>query len=97
MSRLRRDDREGARTSVFDPEGGRLYLAVPRAGATGQENPEVWVYRPSVSSRQGRDRRGERMKWVTREDAKVDRIACPWLIRRFVDPDAEFLYVPAAR
>ncbi len=35
------------------------------------------------------------MKWVTREDAKVDRIACPWLIRRFVDRDAEFLYVPA--
>lgn len=35
------------------------------------------------------------MKWVTRERPKVDRIACPWLIRRFVDPDAEFLYVPA--
>jgi hypothetical protein len=35
------------------------------------------------------------MKWVTRENAKVDRIACPWLIRRFVDKDAEFLYVPA--
>ncbi len=35
------------------------------------------------------------MKWVTREDAKVDRVACPWLVRRFVDPDAEFLYVPA--
>jgi len=35
------------------------------------------------------------MKWVTREDAKVDRIACPWLIRKFVDPDAEFLFVPA--
>jgi hypothetical protein len=34
------------------------------------------------------------MKWVTRERAKVDRIACPWLIRRFVDPDAEFLFVP---
>lgn len=34
------------------------------------------------------------MKWVTRKDAKVDRVACPWLIRRFVDPDAEFLYVP---
>src|SRR2546422_3126491 len=34
------------------------------------------------------------MKWVTRENANVDRIACPWLIRRFVDPDAEFLYVP---
>lgn len=34
------------------------------------------------------------MKWVTRENANVDRIACPWLIRRFVDKDAEFLYVP---
>lgn len=34
------------------------------------------------------------MKWVTREKARVDRIACPWLIRRFVDPTAEFLYVP---
>jgi hypothetical protein len=35
------------------------------------------------------------MKWITREDAKVDRIACPWLIRKFVDPRAEFLFVPA--
>lgn len=33
------------------------------------------------------------MKWVTRKNANVDRIACPWLIRRFVDRDAEFLYV----
>jgi hypothetical protein len=35
------------------------------------------------------------MKWVTRERARVDRIACPWLVRRFIDPDAEFLWVPA--
>lgn len=35
-------------------------------------------------------------RWVTRERPKIDRIACPWLIRRFVDPDAEFLYVPTA-
>jgi hypothetical protein len=35
------------------------------------------------------------MKWVTRERPKTDRIACPWLIRRYIDPDAEFLYVPA--
>jgi hypothetical protein len=35
------------------------------------------------------------MKWVTRARPKVDRIACPWLIRRFVDPDAEIVYVPA--
>jgi len=34
------------------------------------------------------------MKWVTRENANVDRIACPWLIRRFIDQDAEFLFVP---
>jgi hypothetical protein len=35
------------------------------------------------------------MKWVTRERPKTDRIACPWLIRGFIDPEAEFLYVPA--
>src|SRR6476646_7447966 len=34
------------------------------------------------------------MRWVTRERPKTDRIACPWLIRRFIDPDAEILYVP---
>ena len=35
------------------------------------------------------------MKWITREKARVDRIACPWLIRRFVDAAPEFLFVPA--
>jgi len=35
------------------------------------------------------------VKWVTRERPKTDRIACPWLIANFIDPDAEFLYVPA--
>jgi hypothetical protein len=35
------------------------------------------------------------MKWVTRERPKIDRIACPWLVTRFIDKDAEFLYVPA--
>ncbi|MBI2611667.1 chromate resistance protein [Candidatus Gottesmanbacteria bacterium] len=35
------------------------------------------------------------MKWVTREKAKVDRIACPWLIKNFIDKEAEFLFVPA--
>jgi len=34
------------------------------------------------------------MKWVTREHVHVDRVACPWLIRRFIDSDAEFLFVP---
>lgn len=35
------------------------------------------------------------MKWITRERVKVDRVACPWLIRKFVDPQAEFFFVPA--
>ncbi len=34
------------------------------------------------------------MKWVTRANPKVDRVACPWLIKKFVDPEAEFLYAP---
>jgi hypothetical protein len=37
------------------------------------------------------------MKWITRARPKVDRVACPWLIKRFVDPEAEVLYVPADR
>jgi hypothetical protein len=36
------------------------------------------------------------MRWVTRERPKIDRVACPWLITRFIDPGAEFLFVPAA-
>lgn len=35
------------------------------------------------------------MQWITRERVKVDRVACPWLIKKFVDPQAEFLFVPA--
>jgi hypothetical protein len=37
------------------------------------------------------------MKWITREKVKVDRVACPWLIKKFVDPQAEFLFVPAEK
>jgi len=37
------------------------------------------------------------MKWVTRERPKIDRLACPWLIRRFIDADAEIHYVPASQ
>jgi hypothetical protein len=35
------------------------------------------------------------MRWITRERVKVDRVACPWLIKKFVDKDAEFIFVPA--
>jgi hypothetical protein len=37
------------------------------------------------------------MKWITREHPKVDRVACPWLVQRFIDRDAEFVYVPSDR
>jgi hypothetical protein len=37
------------------------------------------------------------MKWITRSHVHVDRVACPWLISRFVDSDAEFFYVPASQ
>jgi rhodanese-related sulfurtransferase len=38
--------------------------------------------------------KGASTRWVTRERPKIDRIACPWLVKRFIDPQAEFLYVP---
>ena len=41
--------------------------------------------------------RSTTMKWITRERVKVDRVACPWLIRKFVDPQAQFLFVPAEK
>jgi len=37
------------------------------------------------------------MKWITREKVKVDRVACPWLVKRFIDPQAEFIFVPAGQ
>jgi hypothetical protein len=37
------------------------------------------------------------MKWITREKVKVDRVACPWLIKRFIDPTPEFIFVPGAQ
>src|SRR5262245_33901021 len=37
----------------------------------------------------------QQMRWITRERVKVDRVACPWLIRKFVDKDPEFIFVPA--
>ena len=37
------------------------------------------------------------MKWITREKVKVDRVACPWLIKKFVDPRAEFIFVPGSQ
>jgi rhodanese-related sulfurtransferase len=59
---------------------------------------EQWIAagRPTIA------RRGEfnvpgTSRWITRERPKIDRLACPWLVRRFIDPQAQFFYVPAAQ
>ena len=53
---------------------------------------------PSIAKRPDLGVTGEQpSRWITRERPKIDRIACPWLIRRFVDPRAEFFYVPTAQ
>ena len=57
------------------------------SGATIRKHPDLLI--PSAINLPS--------KWITRERPKIDRIACPWLIRRFIDPLAEFLYVPAAQ
>lgn len=63
--------------------------------------PEIAQWRahrlPAVLKRPDWGVTGERpSRWITRERPKIDRIACPWLIRRFIDPRAEFFYVPTA-
>lgn len=50
-------------------------------------------WKPGGGELMGKPKQGS-TRWVTRERPKIDRIACPWLIARFIDPDAEFLYVP---
>jgi rhodanese-related sulfurtransferase len=58
---------------------------------------ETWTQRglPSLRKRPDLGVTGEQpSRWITRERPKIDRIACPWLVRRFIDPAAEFLYVP---
>jgi hypothetical protein len=52
----------------------------------------MWPVSATLAIQPNHERRA--MKWVTREHPKTDRIACPWLIRRFIDPDAEIVYVP---
>ena len=52
---------------------------------------------PSASAAKSQRPNDTPTRWVTRERPKIDRIACPWLIRRFIDADAEFLFVPTDR
>src|SRR5437867_7386411 len=52
------------------------------------------LFRAATGAAAAATERNAAVKWITREHVKVDRVACPWLIRKFVDPQAEFLFVP---
>ena len=69
-------------------------------GVDSAENIVLWRLTPLPTMRKRADWgvTGEQVsRWITRERPKIDRIACPWLIRRFIDPRAEFFYVPTAQ
>ena len=85
---------------VYCAHGGEVSQGVARALAelglsarTLQGGMDAWRAAAGELAHKPKD---ASTRWVTRERPKIDRIACPWLIRRFIDPGAEFLYVPAA-
>ncbi len=74
-------------------EGGEEGVDPPEAIAAWRANPL-----PRLRKRADLGVTGERpSRWITRARPKIDRIACPWLVRRFIDPRASFFYVPAER
>jgi len=85
---------------VYCADGGEISqaaaAALHRAGISGAylEGGIAGWQRRGLPTRRKFDTRAH--KWVTRERPKIDRIACPWLIRRFIDPRAEFIYAPAS-
>jgi predicted MFS family arabinose efflux permease len=74
---------------------GLCLVAVAGALATEHGLPSAHVRTPRVAARGASS--SALVKWITREHPRVDRVACPWLIEKFVDKDAEFIYVPADR
>src|SRR5204862_7847098 len=68
--------------------GGGAYTIGPPLRSTGRGGTKPG--RTALSACVG----GNVMKWITREHPRVDRVACPWLVERFVDKQAEFIYVP---
>src|SRR3954465_13484276 len=65
-------------------------LCAARVYRRGYRQPRHRMFRSPLSLVAGLT-----MKWITRERVKVDRVACPWLIRKFIDPEAKFAFVPA--
>jgi rhodanese-related sulfurtransferase len=79
---------QGVASALANKGIGASYLSGGMAAWVEQKLP---IRRKREEDEQGPS------KWVTRERPKIDRIACPWLIRRFIDPTATFIYVPADR
>src|SRR5207245_3439448 len=102
----RRSERQSMTLGVLDPLGRRQVRTSHLAAAVdisrvGTRDSSLATYvtfhvghGAATLAPAGVDPEGGAVKWVTRKNANVDRVACPWLIRRFVDQDAEFLYVP---
>ena len=70
-----------------------LCAALPHALGARYLEGGIEAWRASGGELFGKPK-GASSRWVTRERPKIDRIACPWLVKRFIDPEAEFLYVP---
>src|SRR5439155_15956858 len=92
----RNDRRRRAPRRVADRRGARPVprmapLTEDQADRQGSDAVGAGSY---ACGRDGRTGRSKAMKWVTREHPRTDRVACPWLIRTFIDPDAEIVYVP---
>jgi rhodanese-related sulfurtransferase len=91
----------GHRVVVHCVKGGDVSQSVARAltslgiAASYLEGGIIAWRAEGLPVRQKRSADGNR--WITRERPKIDRIACPWLIRRFINPEAEFIYVPTER
>ena len=95
--------REAALTLRAAGWNARLLAGGLKGGEDGVDAPEaIAAWRaaalPVLRKRPDLGVSGERpSRWITRDAPKVDRVACPWLIRRFIDPHAGFFYVPADR
>lgn len=88
----------GAKESASVESTATALLAVGFTTSVLAGGLEAWISsgHPTVKARQEYGVPGG-SQWVTRERPKIDRLACPWLVRRFIDPSASFFYVPAHR
>jgi hypothetical protein len=80
---------------AIHPSAARLCLVRAPDGLQNLRTSSLQKLADAGLSAFARQDTGEaKMKWITREHVKVDRVACPWLIKKFIDKDAEFLFVP---